>query len=105
MTGVLPGPVTVKVAEVIVNGFIASLNVAATVLLMGTLVWRLVGLMEVTVGAVVFATVPVVNVETKLLANGFPAKSLAPVVIVMVYVVLEARLLDGVKVTVSLAAS
>ena len=75
---------TVKSAVVMVSGSIDSLNVAATVLLSATLVWRSAGLVEVTVGAVVSAVAPVVKVQTKLLASGLPARSLAPVVIVAV---------------------
>ena len=55
-------------------------------------------LLIVTVGAVVSGVTPVVKLHTKSLANALPARSLAPVVIVAVYVVLSTRLLAGVKV-------
>ena len=45
--------------------------------------------------------VPVVKLHTKLLTRALPARSLTPVVIVAVYTVLGARLLDGVKVAVT----
>ena len=49
--------------------------------------------------------VPVVKLQTKLVASALFARSLTPVVIVFVYVVLGARLLSGVKVAVRLAAT
>ena len=65
-TGVAPGTVTVKVAALIVAGFIASLNVAATSVLTGTAVAPLTGRVEITVGA------PVVKLHTKLAAMPLP---------------------------------
>jgi hypothetical protein len=94
-TGVVPGPVTVKVSGVIVAAFIASLKVAEIFVLVGTPVAPLAGLVEVTVGMLA-----VVKVQTKLLASALPAGSLAPVVIVPVNPVLGARLLAGVNVAV-----
>ena len=59
------------------------------------------GFVVATVGGVLSAVAPVVNVHTKLLASTLPARSLPPVVIVAVYTVLAARELDGVKVAVA----
>jgi hypothetical protein len=78
VTGVTPGPVKVKVAALIVAGFIASLNVADTRVFRGTPVPPIVGTVEMTVGA------PVVKLHTKLLGSAFPSVSVAPVVIVAV---------------------
>ena len=94
-TGVAPGPVTVKVAALIVAGFIASLNIAETGVLTGTAVAPLGGTVEITVGAAA-----VVNVQTKLAASAAPVGSFAPVVIVAVNTVLLARTAAGVKVAV-----
>jgi hypothetical protein len=94
ITGVAPGPVKVKVAALIVAGFIGSLNVADTGVLTGTPVAPIVGTVETTVGA------PVVKVHTKLLASAFPSVSVAPVVIVAVYTVLAAKATTGVNVAV-----
>jgi hypothetical protein len=62
------------------------------------------GFVEITVGAVVSAVAPVVKVQTKLLANEVPDRSLAPVVIVAVKVVLAARLAVGAKIAILFAA-
>jgi hypothetical protein len=58
------------------------------------------GTVEITVGADVFELVPVVKVQTKLLASALPARSVTPIVIVAVYRVLAERLAVGVKVAV-----
>ena len=56
------------------------------------------GTVEVTVGGLLTGTEPpVVNVQTKLLATGLPARSCAPVVIVAVNRVFAARAVVGVK--------
>jgi hypothetical protein len=47
----------VKVTEIIVNGFIASLKIAVIALLMATPVAALTGIVELTVGAVVSGVV------------------------------------------------
>jgi hypothetical protein len=60
----------VKVAALIVAGFIASLKVAEIVVLTATAVDPLAGTVETTVGGGA-----VVNVHTKLAASGWPAKS------------------------------
>ena len=91
----------VKVAVVIVKGFIALLKVAAMFPPIATPVAAFAGtVVELTVGAVVSGVVPVVKLQTKAVASALPARSLAPVVIVAVYKVLTARVLDGVKVAV-----
>jgi len=95
---VAPGPVTVKVAALIVAEFIASLNVAETRVLTGTAVAPLVGNEEITVGALV------VKLQTKLAASAMPNASIAPVVIVAVKVP-DARPPDGVKVAILVAAT
>jgi len=82
---------------VIVEGSIASLNVAEMLLLTGT---ATTGLVEITRGGVVSASEPVVKPHTKLTASARPEESLAPVVIVAVCAELAARLLDGTKVAV-----
>jgi len=74
--GDAPGPVTVKVAALIVAGSITSLNVAETRLFTGTAEAPADGTVEITVGA------PVVNVHTTFAANALPPGSLAPVVMV-----------------------
>jgi hypothetical protein len=85
----------VKVAPLIVAGFIASLNVAETSVFTGTAVAPLVGTVEITVGGAA-----VVNVHTKFAASGAPVGSFAPVVIVAVNKVLLARSVVGVNVAV-----
>jgi hypothetical protein len=93
-TDVAPGPVKVKVAALIVAGFIGSLNVADTEVLTSTPVAPIIGTVETTVGALV------VKLHTKLLASAFPDVSVAPVVIVAVYTVLAAKAAIGVNVAV-----
>ena len=93
-----PGPVTVKVAALIVAGFMASLNVAVTRVLTGTAVAPLVGNVEITVGALVL------KLQTKLAASAMPNASIAPVVIVAVKVP-DARPPEGVKVAILVAAT
>ncbi len=58
------------------------------------------GSVPLTVGAVVSAAAPVVNVQVKSAAAALPAKSAAPGVTVAVYAVFAARLAAGVKVAV-----
>ncbi|GMU35412.1 MAG: hypothetical protein AMXMBFR20_32840 [Planctomycetia bacterium] len=98
-----PGPVKITVATVMVEGSIASVKVAVKVVLIATPVAALTGNVELTMGAVVSAAVPVEKLHTKLLASALPAKSFAPIVIVAVKVVPAARLLVGVKVAALLA--
>ena len=69
----------------IVKGSIDSLKVAATCWLRTTPMAPFAGSVELTVGAVVSGTVPVVKLHTLSTASALPARSLAPVVIVAVY--------------------
>jgi hypothetical protein len=80
-------------AAVTVAGFIASLNVVVILRLIGTLIAPLTGLVEITVGIV-----PVVKLHTKLFARAVPIASVAPVLIVAVYIELGASGVAGVKV-------
>jgi hypothetical protein len=97
-TGVVPGPVTVKVAALIVAAFMASLNVAEIAVLTGTPTAPSTGTVEITVGA------PVLKLQTKLAASAMPNTSFAPVVIVTVKVP-GARLTEGIKVAILVAAA
>jgi len=101
-TGVVPGPVKVKVVPLIVAGSIAVLNVAETFWLMGTFVAPLTGIVAMTVGGAVLGAAPVVKLHTKLAASALPGTLFAPVVIVAVKSVFAARLAAGVKVAVLL---
>jgi hypothetical protein len=85
----------------------ASLNVAVITVLGHTPAAPPGGVTEITVGGGggVHAEVPVVKVQTKLLASALPNGSLAPVLIVAVYKVLSARVLDGVNVKIVLDVS
>ena len=94
-TGVVPGPVKVNVAALIVAGFMASLNVAEIAVLTATAVAPLAGMVETTV-----AGGAVVKVHTKLDASATPPGFFAPVVIVAVYKVLVARTAVGVNLAV-----
>ena len=93
--GVVPGPVSVKVAGLIVAGSIGTLNVADIAVLMATLLAPFTGTVETTAGGGA-----VVKVRTKLAANEAPAGSFAPVVIVAVNRVLLARTAVGANVAV-----
>ena len=90
-----PGPVSVKVAALMVVAFMTSLNVAEIVVLIATAVAPFTGTVEITVGGAA-----VVNVRTELAASGAPVESFAPVLIVVVYVMLLERAVVGVKVAV-----
>src|SRR5213082_37879 len=95
-----PGPVNLKLAVLIVKGSIASLKVALMVWLIGTAVAALAGTVTLTVGAVVSGVAPVVKLQLKSAASALPARSLAPVLTVAVYVVSGVRLPAGVKIAV-----
>src|ERR1041385_8667706 len=105
ITGVTPGPTTLKLAVLIVAGSIASLKVALMAWLIATPVAALAGTVELTVGGVVSRAAPVVKLQLKPAASGLPARSLAPVLIVAVKVVRGARPLPGVKVAVAPTAA
>ena len=79
----MPGPVKVKVVVLIVEDFIASLKVAVTTVLGQMPDEPFGGATEITVGGP-HGVLLVVKVHTKLLANGTPNRSLAPVVMVAV---------------------
>src|SRR5438046_767619 len=96
-----PGPVTLKLAVLIVNGSIGSLNVALMVWLIATAVAPLTGTVKLTVGGRVSGTAPVVQPQLKSAASVLPGRRVAPVVIVAVYEVRGARTLAGVKVAVT----
>src|SRR5437879_9483234 len=96
-----PGPVTLKLAVLIVKGSIASLKVALMVRLIAPAVAPLAGTVELTVGGVVSGVAAVVKLQPKSVTSALPARSLAPVVIVAVYAVRGARALAGVKVAVT----
>ena len=95
VTGVAPGPAKVKVVELMVTTFMASLKVAEIGVLMGTAEDPLTGTVEMTVGGEA-----VVKVHTKLAASGTPARFFAPVVIVAVNSVPVARIVVGVNVAI-----
>src|SRR5438477_10572080 len=75
------GSFSLKVAVLIVKGSIASLKAAAMLPLMATPVAALAGTVALTVGRVVSGVSPVVKLQTKLLTNALPARSLTPVVL------------------------
>jgi hypothetical protein len=87
-----------------VRGFIARLKVALTDMAGQTPIAPAMGASEITAGGAQ-GLLPVVKVHTKLLASAMPYTSVAPVVIVAVYIVLSARTLEGVKVAVVPAAA
>src|SRR3989304_9233797 len=99
-TGVVPC-FKVKVSVVIVKGSINSLKTTVAFLLMGRPVAPFAAPVELTVGAVVSAVEPVVQLIEKSLASALPDRSFAPVVIVTVYSLLAARLLNGANVAVT----
>src|SRR5437867_1667048 len=96
-----PGPVTLKLAVLIVNGSIASLKVTLMVWLIGTAVAPLAGTVALTVGRVVSGVAPVVRLQLKSEASALPARSLAPMVAVAVWTALGASVLTGLKVAVT----
>jgi hypothetical protein len=75
VTGVRPGPVTLKVSVVSVSGSIASLNVTWITWLTGTALAPSAGTVELTVGETLSAAEPVVKVNEKSLAIALPARS------------------------------
>jgi hypothetical protein len=79
-----------------VAGVIATLKAAVSAWFKGTFTAPFTGTVAITVGRAGAGSVK--KVHTYLLASGVPARSVAPVVIVAVYRVLNARLAPGVKV-------
>ena len=100
--GVVPGPVTVNVAGLIVVGSIASLKVTAIFLFVATPVIPHVGARDVTVGKT--AAAAVVKPHTKLLARAVPVADFAPVVTVIVMKVFVGSGPVGVNCAVLVAA-
>ena len=78
-TGVAPGPVSVKVEDVMVAAFMGLLNVAERRVLTGTAAVPFAGNVDTTAG-----DGAVVKVQAKLAAKEAPGGSFAPVVIVAV---------------------
>lgn len=95
-----PPEVSVKLAVVSVEFFIASEKLADIVELSGMPVALFAGDVRVTVGRVVSGVAAVVKFQVKFDVSGLPAASLAVVVMVAVYWVLPKRLADGTKVAV-----
>ena len=97
--------ITVKLAAVIVAGFMSSLKVAVMLELLGTPAAPAASTVSTTVGRVVSASAAVVKVHTKLLASAKPAAFCAAVVTVAVHSVLAGSAELGVNVAVWVAAS
>ena len=92
-----PEPLSVNVCGLSVAGSIALLKVALMAALGGTIAIPLPGVVRVIVGAVVSRPEPVVKVQLNAAANGLPARSLVPVLIVAVNKTPAARGLLGVN--------
>ena len=99
VTGMFALFLSVKVAAVTVAELTGSLKVAVRDEEIETLVALLLGVVALTVGAVMSGAVPVVKDQKKSVANALPARSLMPVVSVAVYVVLGSSV-DGVNIAV-----
>src|SRR5580704_1730431 len=99
-----PVPVKVNVVVLMVAGFIAVLNVAVMTALLGHVVAEpLGGVTAVTVGGGHGGEV--VNDQVKLAVSELPKVSCAPVEMVAVKVVFDARAAEGVKVATLVAAA
>src|SRR3984957_10526115 len=102
--GVVPGPVTVKVPVVIVAGSIPWLKTTLTVASTGAAAAPAAGLVRLTVVAALSGAEIVVKLhgfgERPPPVTPFPAKSLAPAVILKLYGELAIKGLAGVKVAV-----
>jgi len=86
-TGAPPGPVSVKLVAVIVDGSMSSLKVAAMWVFRAALVAPAAGTLSDTVGGVTSGVAAVVKVHTKLFRSALPDMSFAAVVIVAVRMV------------------
>jgi len=95
-----PPELTVNVESVIVEESIASEKVAVIAVFTATLVAVLAGVVELTVGAVVSSSDPVVKDQIYSDSRAFPAKSLAPVLMLAVYSISESKFTVGVNVAV-----
>ena len=91
------GQASVKLAVVRLAGFIASLKLAVTAVLIATVVAPLAGKTELTVGAVVSGAALVVKLDVKGAASVLPATSRAAVLSITVQLVLDGSALPGVK--------
>jgi hypothetical protein len=99
-----PVPVKVNVVVLMVAGFIGVLKVAVMTALLGHVVAEpLGGVTTVTVGGGHGGEV--VNDQVKLAVSELPKVSRAPVVMVAVKVVFDARAAEGVKVATLVAAA
>jgi hypothetical protein len=98
---VAPPSFTVNVAEFTVRGFYASLNITVTEVPIGTFAALLTGLVEMTVGGVVFGVALVVKLQTYGSARELPDKSTIPVESVAVKTAFAANALDGANVAVT----
>src|SRR3990172_6808668 len=104
-TAVGPGAVTVKLAVVIEERSMASLNVALTLVLTNTPDAPAAGLTKLTVGSATSDVVPVVKVQTWLATRALPARSWTVVVIVAVYAVVDASGAVGANIAVRPASA
>jgi len=98
-----PGTATPPVSSRIVAwvAFVTtSLKMAVTVVLTDTPVAPLIGFMAVNLGGIASDACPVENVQVWAAAREFPVWSVTSVVTAAVYVVLEAKGADGVKIAV-----
>jgi hypothetical protein len=93
-----PSRRTRKLVVAMEAGSIDSEKLITSTLLSDTFDCPLVGLTEMTVGAVVSEFELVVKVQVNGEASAFPSKSVAPVEMVAVYVVEDAKLALGVNV-------
>lgn len=101
MIGTLSKAVSsVKLVWFRVELVIASEKVADIEEFVATPIAELAGDVADTVGGVLSALAPVVKLHVKLAARALPARSCAPVVMVAVYCVFAARLLEGTNMAV-----
>ncbi len=100
-----PPTVTTKLVSVSVRGSNASVNVAPTRVLIGTLTAPGELIVAMIRGAVVSGVAPVVKVQAKLTARLLSSRSVARVVIVAVKSEFGARSAVGAKVATRLAAT
>ena len=99
-----PDPVRVNVVTLMVVGFIAVLKVAVMTALLGQVAAEpLGGVTTVTVGGGQGGEV--VKDQVKLVVRPLPNWSCAPVVIIAVKVVFDARAAEGVKVAILVAGT
>ena len=87
----------VKFAAVSVAASIDLLNVAAIFWFKEISVAKLAGSVEFTKGGVITVDVPVVKLQETFCSSALPARFFAPVVIVAVYTVLDAKMDEGAK--------